>query len=92
MPGMGVWTPGLDPGSEEGGLGLDSGKGEESTMGAEVSTSVLQQPKRPPKARMRQRKCQRKLLLSQILQSPPKVRCPLGLCQLSPPGPSAHWP
>lgn len=49
---------------------------------AEVSTSMLQRPKRPQKARMPQRKPQH----SRLLQSPPKVR----LHQLSPPGPSPH--
>lgn len=62
---------------------LDSG---ERTI---FSMSMLQRPKRPPKAKMPQRKP----LQSRLLKSPPKVRCPQGSASSPappPPRPSPH--
>lgn len=58
---------------------LDSG---ERTI---FSMSMLQRPKRPPKAKMPQRKP----LQSRLLKSPPKVRCPQGSASSPAPPPPA---
>lgn len=72
-PSEGGGSEASTSGSEEEGLGLATGFWGREPFYVEVSTSMLQRPKRLPKARMPRRKPPQQSRL--LLQSPPKVSC-----------------